>query len=214
MTPEEQILKETEQIVDGYADEMSKRQTLEHQRMMPYLRQYADEMIANEGEDSHGIHLFVISQTEKDDEAHNPLNLNDGSTGRMSPMYTFDDIDDAVENLKSMPSAILFNEFRKGLDDKVAVYVRAGKFNALYTQNKLTIDRQLPNGDSMVNTASITDDEPEQFFSATDIGTKHKMLSLALLTFCELGRVAERQTPETYKLMAKRIADRMEGDDE
>lgn len=215
MSPEEQILKETEQIVNGYAEDMSKRQTIEHQRMMPYFRRYADNVLSHHGKDANGVYLFVITEAdEQDPMADNPLELNDGTTGQMSPMFTFNDIDEAVEHMSSMPAAVLFNELRKSHEGKVAVYIRAGKVSALYGQYKLTLDKQLLNGDHLVETASLSGDDPKEFFDKMGIDAKHKMLSGALLSMCELGKIAETRTPETYKVMVKRIGGMMEEDDE
>lgn len=215
MTPEEQLLKETEDIVNGAAGEMSKLQTQEHQRMMPHFRQYADNMLKEQGRDTGGVHVFVIRNAdEHDPEAHNPLNLDDGTTGHMSPMHTFDDIDQAVDHMKAMPAAVLFNEYRKSVNNQCAVYVVSGDIGILYCQTKLTVQKQLPNGDSLMETASIAVDHPDNFFDKLGLSVNHKMLTTAVLALYELGKVAEHNTPETYAVMVKRLMEQMESDDE
>jgi len=216
MTPEEQILKDTEAILNGCADEISNAQTREHQRIMPHFKKWADNLITEQNRNQSGIHLFVITESEdKHAEADNPLSLTDGVTSEFTPMFTFDDIDEAVHHMMAMPSAVLFNEFRKQNDSRCAVYLRAGMFNVLYGQHKLTVHKQLPNGESLTETADIAvHDKPDEFFGKLKMSQKYRMLSTALMAMYEMGKIAEKNTPETYGVMLKRLSKDFDGDDE
>lgn len=214
---EEALLKETEKVVNEAGEQMNKRHTREHQKMMPHFSRYAKELVAESDSDPNGIHLFVIqTSNEGREKADNPLGLTgDSFVGEFHKYFTFSDLDEARELMTQMPASVLFNEFMKQQHGMVALYIQGNHgINMMYCQGKLTVHRQLPNGDSVTDTADIRKEQPDPFFERVSIDQKHRMLATALVFLTETGKVAEANTPGTYKLMVKRLKQSLEQDDE
>ena len=215
MTPEEEaVLQEASKVLEQASDDISKKQTEEHQKMMPHFGVYAKELIANSGDDPNGIHLFVLTEAgEVQPDAHNPLGLtSDAIGGRMSKYFTFTDIDEAREMMTTLPAAILFNEYMKTVNNHVALYVCGnGDISLLYCQGKLTVHRQIAGGETVTDTANIRKEEPNPFFNRVSVDEKHKMLATAMVYLAETGKVAERNTPSAYALMLRRTLESMGG---
>lgn len=221
MTNEESVIKQAEDILQEAIEQRQNAQIKEHQQMMPYLSNYATEIIAQKGDDAAGIHLFVIQEAKQGDKdkADNPLGLtsNDTSVGDFSPWYTFTDTADAIACLSQPTSAILFNELDKQRTNPLnskAVYLKVNdKLQMLYCAGNLTVYKMAPNGEPMTKTARIRHEEPEEFFDIINLNTEHKQLCGAIVTMCEAGKLMEKQMPDTYNLMLKRIEKEF-GDDQ
>ena len=225
MTDEEAVIKAAEETLQEAIEQSRKNQIKEHQQMMPYMVQYASELVAQSDDDPNDIHLFVITQTEDGDydKAHNPLSMpsdpNESMVGDFTKWYSFGDLQEAIDSMGTPTSAILFNELRKQNTKPgtgMAVYAKVSdKFQMLYISGLLTVTRIQPNGDPMTKTARVDDDDPHNFFeSLTGVTKDEKMLCGAVMAMCEMGGIMERQQPETYSLMLRRVRQELEGEDD
>lgn len=223
MTNDDAILNEAEEVIKEAVERNHLSQIKEHQLMMPHLVGYANDLIAQRDTDPNGVHLFVIQESEKDmGQAANPLNMpfESSTTGDFVPWFTFPDIDEAHSSMSMPTSAILWNEVRKERSKPekgsgIAIYMKVNaRVQVLYCAGKLTITTVAGNGDPMTKTARISETDPHEFFDSLNLAKSEKALCGSLLTMCEMGRIMERNMPDTYKLLLKRTIDEVGGDDE
>ncbi len=225
MTDEEAVIKAAEETLQEAIEQSRKNQIKEHQQMMPYMAQYASELVAQSDDDPNGVHLFVINENIDGDfdKAHNPLSMpsdpNESMVGDFTKWYSFGDLKEAIGAMGTSTSAILFNELRKQNvkpGTGMALYAKVSdKFQILYISGLLTITHIQPNGDPMTKTANVHEHDPYEFFESLGTITKdEKMVCGALMAMCEMGGIMEKQQPETYKLMLNRVRQELEGEDD
>jgi hypothetical protein len=227
VTPEEALMAQLKEIIDGAGQALDEARKTEHLKAMPYLAQAAQEAISHKETSHRKVHLFAIQEIAKD-SLENPT-LIDGTPAsqadrdnpdmigaEFSYVHAFDDGEDALAILTDPETAVAFEGTMPEAGVFMVAETKTDRFHALFAANALVV-RKFIGAETVTYTAEPSEQTADDFFRLTGLGDDAQALVKGLVEFRSSVVAFRQQHPTAFQVMYERWKDKMrkaqEGDD-